>query len=62
MNNKRQYNKIPTVLQEKEFNEFVLPHLKSGKRGPKKKLSFLKLQNLRYEQKSDKLASILLAK
>ena len=23
MNNKRQYNKIPTVLQEKEFNEFV---------------------------------------
>lgn len=45
MNNKRQYNKIPTVLQEKEFNEFVLPHLKSGKRGPKKKLSFLKLFN-----------------
>ena len=45
MHSKRQYNKIPTVLKEKEFNEFVLPHLKSGKRGPKKKLSFLKLFN-----------------
>lgn len=45
MKSRRQYNKIPTVLKEKEFNEFVLPHLKSGKRGPKKKLSFFKLFN-----------------
>jgi len=43
MNGRRQYNKIPTILSEQEFNEFVLPHLKSGKRGPKKKLSFYKL-------------------
>lgn len=45
MKGKRQYNKIPTSLSEKEFNEFVLPHLKAGKRGPKKKLSFFKLFN-----------------
>ena len=45
MKDKRQYNKIPTSLSEKEFNEFVLPHLRAGKRGPKKKLSFFKLFN-----------------
>jgi transposase len=45
MKGKRQYNKIPTALKEKEFNEFVLPHLTAGKRGPKKKLSFFKLFN-----------------
>jgi transposase len=45
MQGTRQYNKIPTVLTEKEFNEFVLPHLQKGKRGPHKKLSFFKLFN-----------------
>ena len=45
MKGKRQYNRIPTALSENEFNEFVLPHLKKGKRGPQKKLSFLKLFN-----------------
>lgn len=39
------YNKIPTVLSESEFNEFVLPHLKKGTRGPNKKLPFFKLFN-----------------
>ena len=45
MKEKRQYNKIPTVLKECEFNEFVLPHLKKGSRGPDKKISFFKLFN-----------------
>lgn len=45
MKETRQYNKIPTVLSENEFNEFVLPHLKKGTRGPDKKISFYKLFN-----------------
>lgn len=45
MRGRRQYNRIPTVLSENEFNEFVLPHLKKGKRGPNKKISFFKLFN-----------------
>lgn len=45
MDKKRQYNKIPTAMSEKEFEEFVLPYLKAGRRGPKKKLSFFKLFN-----------------
>ena len=45
MSKKRQYNRIPTALKEDEFNEFVLPHLKSDKRGPSKKLPFIKLFN-----------------
>lgn len=45
MKKTRQYNKIPTVLKEDEFNEFVLPHLKKGTRGPSKKISFFKLFN-----------------
>jgi len=45
MNKIQQYNKIPVALSENEFNEFVLPHLKKGKRGPDKKISFFKLFN-----------------
>ena len=45
MKGRRQYNRIPTVLSEDEFNEFVLPHLKKGSRGPSKKISFYKLFN-----------------
>lgn len=45
MKGKRQYNSIPAVLRETEFNEFVLPHLKKGSRGPSKKISFFKLFN-----------------
>ena len=45
MKENRRYNKIPTVLKEDEFNEFVLPHLKKGARGPSKKLSSFKLFN-----------------
>lgn len=41
----RRYNRIPTALSENEFNEFVLPHLKRGTRGPSKKISLFKLFN-----------------
>ena len=41
----RRYNKIPRVLRENEFNEFVLPCLKKGTCGPDKKLPFFKLFN-----------------
>ena len=37
------YQWIPTFLSEDEFNEFILPHLSSGSRGPSKKLSYYKL-------------------
>ena len=30
---------IPTQLDVRQFEEFVLPHLSSGRRGPKSKLS-----------------------
>lgn len=39
------YNRIPTELTEKEFNQFVLPHLKSGKRGPRPKIALYKIFN-----------------
>jgi hypothetical protein len=45
MARKKQYNTIPVALSEKEFNEFILPHLKKGSRGPEKKISFYKLFN-----------------
>jgi hypothetical protein len=45
MQAKGRYNRIPTALKENEFNEFVLPHLKKGSRGPNKKILFYKLLN-----------------
>jgi hypothetical protein len=45
MHGKRQYNRIPVVLSQSEFNKFVLPHLLKGTRGPDKKISFFKLFN-----------------
>jgi len=45
MKAKMRYNSIPVALQEDEFNQFVLPHLKKGCRGPSKKLSFFKIFN-----------------
>ncbi len=43
--NNRDYKRIPTELTEKEFNEFVFPHLKNGKRGPRPKVSLYKIFN-----------------
>ena len=37
------YNTLPTKLTEKQFNEFILPSLSIGSRGPKPKLSFYKI-------------------
>ena len=31
---KRKYQHIPTQLTEDQFNEYVLPHLSTPKRGP----------------------------
>jgi hypothetical protein len=39
----KRYNWIPTQLTEKEFNEFILPHLSKGTRGPSKKLRYYRL-------------------
>ncbi len=39
------YQSIPTVLKEDEFNEFILPHLTKGSRGPNTKLTFHRLFN-----------------
>jgi len=43
--NKRKYKHIPTKLTEDQFNEFILPHLSKGKRGPKCEISFYKVFN-----------------
>ena len=32
-------------LSEKEFNQFVLPYLEKGSRGPEKKISYFKIFN-----------------
>jgi transposase len=37
------YNTIPTTLTEEQFIQFVLPHLSTGRRGPKPKLSLYKI-------------------
>lgn len=39
------FNAIPTSLTEKQFNQFILPHLSTGKRGPKPKISLYKFFN-----------------
>lgn len=36
---------IPVALSENEFNEFILPNLKQGTRGPSKKVSDFKIFN-----------------
>lgn len=40
MSTSHKWQSIPTTLTEKEFNEFVLPHLTKGSRGPDTKLTF----------------------
>lgn len=39
------HKRIPTELTEKEFNEFVFPHLSQGKRGPRPKIALYKIFN-----------------
>lgn len=38
-------NRIPAQLTENEFNEFVFPYLKKGKRGPRPKISLHRIFN-----------------
>jgi transposase len=42
---KLRYNWIPTELSENDFHEFIFPHIKSGRRGPKPKISYFKMFN-----------------
>lgn len=44
-NFKLKYKHIPTMLTEKQFEEFVLPHLSVGKRGPKCTIPLKKVFN-----------------
>lgn len=41
----KKYQSIPTMLKEEEFNEFVLPHLTKGSRGPNTKIPFYRIFN-----------------
>jgi len=42
---KPEYTPIPVQLSEKEFNEFILPHLSMPKRGPKCKIGYHRVFN-----------------
>ena len=43
---KPEFTPIPVQLSEKEFNEFILPHLSMPKRGPKSKIGYHRVFNL----------------
>ena len=45
MGRSKKYHSIPTNLTEEEFNQFVLPHLTKGSRGPKTKIPFYRIFN-----------------
>lgn len=36
---------IPRQLTQEQFNQYILPHLSKGKRGPESKISFFKIFN-----------------
>jgi transposase len=42
---KPRYNWIPTELSQSDFHEFIFPHITSGRRGPKPKISYFKMFN-----------------
>lgn len=42
---KPHHSRIPTTLTEKDFNEFVFPFLRTGRRGPKPKITSHKIFN-----------------
>lgn len=43
--NKKYFNKLPTKVSRKDFNQYVKPFLSRGKRGPKLKISRYKIFN-----------------
>ena len=45
MTGKPSWQAIPTKLSEAQFEEFVLPHLSRGRRGPPPTLSLHKIFN-----------------
>ena len=45
MTRNTKYNRIPTDLTEDEFNEFILPHLTRGSRGPPAQVPYYRLFN-----------------
>jgi len=45
-NRNQVYQRIPTEVSKKEFNEFFLPHLSIPSRGPKCKIGYWKVFNL----------------
>ena len=45
MQKSKKYQSIPTNLTEPQFNEFVLPYLTKGSRGPNTKISFYRIFN-----------------
>ena len=45
MQKSKKYQSIPTTLTEPQFNEFVLPYLTKGTRGPNTKISFYRIFN-----------------
>ena len=42
---KPRYNGIPKKVSRKDFNDYILPHLKKRVKGPEPKLSFYKIFN-----------------
>lgn len=45
MQKSNKYQSIPANLTEPQFNEFVLPYLTKGSRGPNTKISFYRIFN-----------------
>jgi hypothetical protein len=45
MQKSKKHQSIPTTLTEPQFNEFVLPYLTKGSRGPNTKISFYRIFN-----------------
>jgi transposase len=45
MQKSKKYQSIPVSLTESQFNEFVLPHLTKGSRGPNTKITFHRIFN-----------------
>lgn len=47
MKNKQQikFNELPTRIAQKDFNQYILPYLSKGKRGPQPKISLYKTFN-----------------
>lgn len=43
--NQLRYNKLPVKLSQKEFNQYISPHLRKPIKGPKPKLSCYKIFN-----------------